>query len=112
MSSVRVWFVTPGMDVHYDKVYCAFSPSATVGEVAQQLHAEWSEEEDDQQWVAFYNHELLNDTMTFSELKDRVPSGKKLKIFLVNRNEAQILVKNRKDNSRAMHDDAGTAKGG
>ncbi len=93
MSSIRVWFITPGMDAEYDKVCRAFSPSTTVGEVVKQIHAEWTfdEEERDQPWVALRKHVLLDDTMTVRELRDMVPSGAKLKIILVTRDDADIL---------------------
>jgi hypothetical protein len=94
MSSIRVWYITPGMDVDYDKVCREFSPSTTVGEVVKQIHAAWTfdEKERDQPWVALRNKRvLLDDTMTVRELRDMVPSGTKLKIFLVTRDDADIL---------------------
>jgi hypothetical protein len=84
MSSIRVWFITPGMDAEYDKVCRAFSPSTTVGEVVKQIHAEWTfdEKERDQPWVALRKHVLLVDAMTVRELSDMVPSGAKLKLLI------------------------------
>ena len=104
MSNIRVWFITPGMDVHYDQVCRQFPPSTTVGEVARKLHEQWHEE-NDQQWVAVYKHEVLNDMMSVYELKNKC-QGKKLKILLVNLDDVPNIQGKRR---RVTHDD-GSAK--
>ncbi len=100
MSDVRVWFVTPGMDMDNDHVYREFPPFLTMAEVAELLHEDWasSDESGDedgrnfQEWVVVHKHELLCATMTLRELRERVSCGKKLKIYLMPRDEANIAV--------------------
>jgi len=89
MALMKVYFATPGMDEEYDIVSQQVRQDTTVGSFMHTVRAEWEESDDEEEWVPVIKHKVISLTSTVGEHK--VP-GKKLKIFFVQRSDADAAI--------------------